>query len=140
MDRVKIRKIMERIYHSVDAPPDRLPIAEMVASLRRYNPHGIDAYPDNNRRRTRLCGCTTHHTRQEWENKKKSYNYTCAYCGKQTKLTKDHVIPLSKGGNDNIENIVPSCQSCNSRKYNNYFTNDVQQSQAELTITLENIL
>lgn len=55
----------------------------------------------------------------EWEQIKKDWNYCCAYCGKLfNDLTQDHVIPLSKGGIDSIENIVPACKSCNSSKGN----------------------
>lgn len=34
----------------------------------------------------------------------------------ETRLTADRVIPLSRGGSNFIENIVPACGSCNSRK------------------------
>lgn len=57
------------------------------------------------------------YTLDEWENKLKEYNYSCAYCGKTNiKLTKDHVIPVSKGGENTIDNIVPACWECNYNK------------------------
>jgi len=56
------------------------------------------------------------HTLEEWENIKKKYSDKCAICLKDRKLTKDHIIPLSKGGTDYIENIQPLCRSCNSKK------------------------
>ena len=60
------------------------------------------------------------HTQGEWELLKKQYAYTCPACGKsepEITLTEDHVIPLSKGGSDYIENIQPLCKSCNSKKH-----------------------
>jgi len=57
------------------------------------------------------------HTQEQWEEKKKQYNYRCFYCGgKVERLTRDHVIPLTKGGTDRIENIVPACWPCNRAK------------------------
>ena len=56
------------------------------------------------------------HTPEEWEAKKNQYDNVCFYCGKKTKLTKDHVIPIILGGTDDIDNIVPACQHCNSKK------------------------
>lgn len=45
----------------------------------------------------------------------------CMYCGHEYSrphLTRDHVLPLSKGGRDTWENVVTACFQCNSRKSN----------------------
>lgn len=74
----------------------------------------------NLQRRTRKLNADGTHTFEEWENMKAQYNWTCPCCGKrepEIKLTEDHIISLSKGGSDNIENIQPLCRSCNSKKH-----------------------
>ncbi len=44
-------------------------------------------------------------------------DWTCQYCGDtRLKLTVDHVIPKSKGGGSEWENIVASCAPCNRQK------------------------
>ncbi len=56
----------------------------------------------------------------DWESLKAQYNWTCPACNKkepEIKLTPDHIIPLSRGGMNNIENIQPLCVQCNCRKY-----------------------
>lgn len=40
----------------------------------------------------------------------------CVYCGRKSKLTVDHVIPLSSAGDHSEQNLVPCCKSCNSSK------------------------
>ena len=53
---------------------------------------------------------------EEWEDTVTFFNGECAYCGRKTKLTQDHVIPVSKGGGYTKYNIVPCCGRCNSSK------------------------
>ena len=43
----------------------------------------------------------------------------CLYCGgrfNRPQLTRDHVLPVSRGGRDTWENVVAACFHCNSRK------------------------
>lgn len=44
-------------------------------------------------------------------------NYTCKYCGQVGGLLEvDHVVPISKGGTNEIENLTTSCRRCNRQK------------------------
>ncbi len=75
----------------------------------------------NREKKLRRKNAIGFHSFWEWETLKAQYNWTCPCCGKSEptiKLTVDHIIPLSKGGSNNIENIQPLCGSCNSRKNN----------------------
>lgn len=40
----------------------------------------------------------------------------CVYCGLSADLTLDHVIPKSRGGSHEPENLVTACRPCNSSK------------------------
>lgn len=49
------------------------------------------------------------------------YGHRCCYCGQRyatQELNLDHVMPKSRGGPTNWENIVTSCIPCNLRKGN----------------------
>ena len=52
-------------------------------------------------------------------------DYSCQYCGRHRSelkgrqfLTRDHILPLSRGGDNSWENVVASCSPCNNRKGN----------------------
>jgi 5-methylcytosine-specific restriction endonuclease McrA len=45
-------------------------------------------------------------------------SWTCQYCGTTSHLTVDHVMPRSRGGPSDWENIVTACAPCNRRKGN----------------------
>ena len=79
----------------------------------------------NLRRRAIKMNADGSHTQEEWELLKAQYNYTCPACKKkepEIKLTEDHIVPLSKSGSDNIENIQPLCKTCNSKKHTKIIT------------------
>ena len=51
--------------------------------------------------------------------------YRCQFCGRTQRdlrdrecLTRDHLVPLSRGGSNAWTNVVTACSSCNTRKGN----------------------
>ena len=47
--------------------------------------------------------------------------FLCMYCGHKfniSSLTRDHIIPISKGGRNHWSNVVTACRHCNTRKGN----------------------
>ncbi|MGH7649717.1 MAG: HNH endonuclease [Gemmatimonadaceae bacterium] len=51
--------------------------------------------------------------------------YRCQYCGRtaaelrpRESLTRDHLIPMSRGGTNDWTNVVTACSPCNTRKGN----------------------
>lgn len=92
------------------------------ATIARYKSRHPDKVREwTARRRAMLRGApVADFTYDQWLTIKAIYGNRCAYCGKKTrKLTQDHVIPVSRGGFHTASNIVPACQSCNSRKHDN---------------------
>ena len=52
-------------------------------------------------------------------------HYRCQYCGRSVadlrprqSLTRDHLVPLSRGGSNEWTNVVTACSPCNTRKAN----------------------
>jgi hypothetical protein len=52
-------------------------------------------------------------------------HYTCQYCGRHRRelghrefLTRDHLLPICRGGGNTWENVITACTRCNHRKGN----------------------
>lgn len=57
-------------------------------------------------------------------------DYHCLYCGKPFNflgLSRDHVLPTSRGGLDRWENVVAACKRCNQHK-SNHLLEEIQLS------------
>lgn len=71
------------------------------------------------RYRARKRGSPGSHTFAEWMARVELHQWQCVYCCTSLTpktLTKDHVVPLFRGGTDFAVNLVPACKSCNSAK------------------------
>lgn len=66
------------------------------------------------------------HTEAQWWALVRASERLCHYCGVEASVTnarshprhleKDHLIPVSRGGSDAIENVVVACRACNMDK------------------------
>ena len=55
-------------------------------------------------------------TERQWRDVLTSTLGLCTYCYERRPLALDHIVPLSTGGEHDINNAVPACNSCNSSK------------------------
>lgn len=68
-------------------------------------------------RRVRLLGAPiAHFTEKDWRRQVRRQDGCCFYCGESVELTKDHLIPLIRGGAHSVGNIVGACITCNCKK------------------------
>lgn len=73
-----------------------------------------------------VCGITADKLALERHEGSKRYHYNLYAShksGREVMLTVDHIIPKSRGGSNNPENLQPMCRKCNSSK-----GNDIQES------------
>jgi 5-methylcytosine-specific restriction endonuclease McrA len=85
----------------------------------------LRAHPQNVRHHGRIRraikrGARGKYTLGEWLALKRAYLFTCPACARTEPvitLTRDHIVPISRGGSNYIDNIQPLCTGCNARKW-----------------------
>lgn len=112
-----------RLYRIANAEK----VAETLKKFHQYRPEYrkkyYNAHKDNyivykNKRRAVEKDATATLTAQEWKEIKDKYGNHCIYPGcNSTKVTLDHVIPLSKGGTHTADNVQPLCLKHNLKKF-----------------------
>lgn len=88
---------------------------ERAREWRKNNPEKRRAARNNSRAR-RKRQAEGKWTAEEFAAVCDHYGNVCLCCGKAKKLHADHVVPLIKGGRNDITNLQGLCHSCNSRK------------------------
>lgn len=93
-------------------PENREMAREATKRWKQNNRARVNSYQASRRHRLTSGG----YTQMEWNALLNEWSNACAYCGSTETLEADHIVPLSRGGPNTIENIVPACQKCNRSK------------------------
>ena len=78
-------------------------------------------------------------TENDWNAALDHFGNKCAYCGKNGKLQKEHVIPVSKNGPFIPSNVIPACASCNVSKLDKDLDDWFVNQKFFTDVKLENI-
>ena len=84
---------------------------------RQYRKHAEKFKHRARSRDLRLKGVGGTHSCEAWRQLKELFGNRCLCCGEMKRLTKDHVVPVTRGGSDDITNIQPLCFPCNKAKF-----------------------
>jgi 5-methylcytosine-specific restriction endonuclease McrA len=96
---------------------------EVIARSEKWaesNPEKVRQAKANNSRKRRAArhASSGSFTAEEFRALCANYGNKCLACGDaEAALEADHVVPLTKGGSDDIGNIQPLCGSCNRKKF-----------------------
>lgn len=118
-------KACQKAYRAANAERDAAYYATSDKEQRRENArvwranHPEELRTITARRRARKRNAEGSHTAADIERQYKNQKGRCYYCSAQVgkDYHADHVIPLSRGGSNGIENIVIACQHCNVVKH-----------------------
>ena len=102
----------KRRYHLANA--ERIRMCE-----RLYSQEHPEVHRNANRKRRALkLDAEGNFTDEEFQLLCEAFENKCIYCHKEEELplAAEHMTPLSRGGSNDISNIVPSCASCNAKK------------------------
>lgn len=96
------------------ANPEKVVIAARKWQKKNPEKFKLIKHAADNRRHGRMVEgkVTTKELRNRWN----EFNYRCGYCLAPAD-TKDHMVPISRGGKHEIDNIIPACRSCNFKKH-----------------------
>jgi 5-methylcytosine-specific restriction endonuclease McrA len=105
------RRAAKRLYYARHREQHRV----VMAAYHAAHPEVLRA--KSNAYRARARAAEGQFTSAEWLALVARYRGKCAYCGEAGPLQVDHRTPLSRGGTNSIENVLPACRSCNGMKH-----------------------
>ncbi len=102
---------------------ERHPGASSKRGKRWSQAHPEESRERSRRRRLVKAAVPGRHSAKEWKDLCKRFDNRCVRCGSNAKLTRDHIVPVTReGSTDDISNIQPCCGACNASKGNRHAT------------------
>lgn len=117
-ERIRAR---DAVYNEAHREEAKVRAKRYERNLQKFRPDHYKALSlkRSQNRRARMAQAEGIISAEEWNALKAKYDHRCLRCGAQEpdcKLTLDHVIPISKGGSNTVDNAQPLCHPCNSGK------------------------
>ena len=72
----------------------------------------------------------------------KKDNYRCKECGRTSKevvIEVDHILPVSQGGTDELDNLQTLCLPCNRAKQDRMFKTEMKKLESETQLTNDGV-
>jgi 5-methylcytosine-specific restriction endonuclease McrA len=104
------RRAAKRLYYARHREQHKA----VMAAYHRSHPEVLRA--KSNAYRARARAAAGQFTSAEWLALVARYDGRCAYRGEVAPLQVDHRTPLTRGGANSIDNILPACRKCNTEK------------------------
>lgn len=123
----KVSKIylkLDKIFELIDKYVKTITIGKYQLNLnRKYIKWLYNIYKEKKEIKCSICGCKASHFRIVSENKKEFFLHLYGFKKDNEKtiytlFNRDHIIPVSKFGENIKENIQCTCECCNSEKAN----------------------
>lgn len=109
------KRELKRRWHLANKESENAKANERMKIWARENPERHRNNAAN--RRAREAGAPGRFTKEQWIILKDLCEFRCVICGREKKLCRDHIIPLTHDDATNwISNIQPLCKRCNSAK------------------------
>ncbi len=121
--------------------PEKAKISGIARTKKWHDKHPLKVRAIKLERRCRLSGNGGNYTPEEWQGLLDKSNGSCLMCRQPVgikKLTVDHILPVSLGGTNFVNNLQPLCHSCNAKKHTKVLRFDYNINQMEDEVLMRN--
>lgn len=107
-DRAEVKSPRRKAYYKANSEREKAGVKKWVSENRQ-------AKTSHNRKRALRLLELAPIKQKDWERVLREQGSNCLKCGSSS-VTVDHIVPISKGGTNEYDNLQPLCSSCNAKK------------------------